>query len=100
MSIPRLVLRWADHVVLVGDRHRRLEQGDGPVVGLGAGPRFEGGSGRRQLTDGGRVLTVTALGDDLRAARDRAYGAVDGICWDGITLRRDIGWRALDRYSE
>ena len=52
------------------------------------------------VTDGGRVLTVTALGDDLRAARDRAYGAVDGICWDGITLRRDIGWRALDRYSE
>jgi phosphoribosylamine--glycine ligase len=47
------------------------------------------------ITAGGRVLCVTALGADLRAARDTCYGAVEGISWDGMILRRDIGWRAL-----
>ena len=44
---------------------------------------------------GGRVLCVCALGDDLKQARDRAYGAVDRIRFDGMFCRRDIGHRAL-----
>lgn len=49
------------------------------------------------VTSGGRVLCVTALGDDIKAARDNAYNGVDTINWDGMTYRRDIGWRAIDR---
>jgi phosphoribosylamine--glycine ligase len=59
-----------------------------------AGTRLDAG---RVLTDGGRVLCVTALGDDVRAARDRAYAAVDRIHWPGAFCRRDIAYRALNR---
>lgn len=45
-------------------------------------------------TTGGRVLCVTALGDSVRIARDRAYEAVDAIHFDGRQYRTDIGWRA------
>jgi phosphoribosylamine--glycine ligase len=44
---------------------------------------------------GGRVLTVCAVGDTLKHARDRAYEAVDRIDWPTGFCRRDIGWRAL-----
>ena len=44
---------------------------------------------------GGRVLAVTALGDPLRVAQRIAYEAVDGIGFDGMQFRRDIGHRAL-----
>ncbi|WP_459618077.1 phosphoribosylamine--glycine ligase [Bordetella sp. 2513F-2] len=46
-------------------------------------------------TTGGRVLCVTALGDSIRIARDRAYEAVSAIHFDGRQYRSDIGWRAL-----
>ncbi|NOD93475.1 phosphoribosylamine--glycine ligase [Ruegeria sp. HKCCD4884] len=45
---------------------------------------------------GGRVLNVTARGDSLQEARDRAYQMVDGVEWPEGFYRRDIGWRALD----
>lgn len=51
------------------------------------------------LTSGGRVLCVTALGDDLAQAQAKAYQAVDQIKFKGAQYRRDIGWRALDRSS-
>jgi len=47
------------------------------------------------VSSGGRVLGVSAQGSDLRAARDLAYGALEGIDWPGGFFRRDIGWRAL-----
>jgi phosphoribosylamine--glycine ligase len=46
---------------------------------------------------GGRVLNVCAVGDDLDAARERAYAAVRRIDWPGGFHRSDIGWRALGR---
>jgi phosphoribosylamine--glycine ligase len=49
------------------------------------------------VTAGGRVLTVCALGDDLAAARDRAYAAARAIRFDGMFMRRDIAHRALHR---
>ncbi|MGH8261612.1 MAG: phosphoribosylamine--glycine ligase [Steroidobacteraceae bacterium] len=49
----------------------------------------------RLVTNGGRVLGVTALADDLAAARSAAYAAVDRIHFDGAHFRRDIGARAL-----
>jgi phosphoribosylamine--glycine ligase len=45
---------------------------------------------------GGRVLNVTARGDSLAQARQRAYDMVDAIDWPQGFCRRDIGWRALD----
>jgi phosphoribosylamine--glycine ligase len=51
----------------------------------------------RVVTAGGRVLCVTTLGDNVRAARKRAYEAVDNIRFDGMQYRRDIGHRALKR---
>ena len=50
--------------------------------------------GDRVVTAGGRVLNVTALGDDVRAARDAAYAAADMIAFDGRQLRRDIALKA------
>ncbi|GAB4182877.1 MAG: phosphoribosylamine--glycine ligase [Wenzhouxiangellaceae bacterium] len=47
------------------------------------------------LTSGGRVLAVCALGDDLVAARGRAYAAAGQIRFDDVYLRHDIGHRAL-----
>ena len=56
------------------------------------------GTARRQdgelVTAGGRVLNVTALGDDAAAARRAAYAAADMIEFDGKQLRRDIALRA------
>jgi phosphoribosylamine---glycine ligase len=44
---------------------------------------------------GGRVLCVTALGDNLRHAQALAYQTLQGIHFDGIQYRRDIGHRAI-----
>lgn len=49
------------------------------------------------VTAGGRVLCVTALGDNVRAAQKRAYEIADDIRFDGMQFRRDIGFRALKR---
>jgi phosphoribosylamine--glycine ligase len=59
-----------------------------------AGTRLEGAN---LLTNGGRVMCVTALGDSIRIARTRAYQAVERIRFDGMQYRRDIGYRALQK---
>jgi phosphoribosylamine--glycine ligase len=59
-----------------------------------AGTKAENG---RILSNGGRVLNVTARGKTLREARDRAYAAIGKIDWPGGFHRSDIGWRALER---
>ena len=46
---------------------------------------------------GGRVLCVTALGDNIKIAQQRAYQYVESICFAGMHYRRDIGYRALNR---
>ena len=59
---------------------------------------FHSGTNRENgqwLTNGGRVLGVTALGQDLAAARDKAYQAIEGIQFEGMHYRRDIGMRGL-----
>lgn len=47
------------------------------------------------VTNGGRVLGVTALGDNIAEAINQAYKAVKKISWDGVYYRRDIGQKAL-----
>jgi phosphoribosylamine--glycine ligase len=59
-----------------------------------AGTRLHEG---KLVTNGGRVLCVTALGDSLRIARQRAYEAVERIRFDGVQFRRDIGHRGLKK---
>lgn len=51
--------------------------------------------GNKIVTDGGRVLGVTALGKDIKSAIDLAYRAVSKIHWDGVHYRKDIGARAI-----
>ena len=59
-----------------------------------AGTAEHGGQTR---TAGGRVLCVTALGDSVKVAQQRAYEALAGIDFAGAQYRRDIGFRALKR---
>jgi phosphoribosylamine--glycine ligase len=49
------------------------------------------------VTNGGRVLCVTALGDKVKIAADRAYQVAEKIKFDGMQFRRDIGYRAFNR---
>ena len=49
------------------------------------------------VTNGGRVLCVTALGDKVKIAAERAYEIVDGIRFAGMQYRKDIGHRAFNR---
>jgi phosphoribosylamine---glycine ligase len=49
------------------------------------------------VTSGGRVLCVTALGDSVKLAQQRAYEVLNGIRFDGALFRRDIGHRAVKR---
>ena len=54
-------------------------------------------SGDAIVTDGGRVLCVTALADDIQTAQKDALAAIERIYFDGMQYRRDIGWRAIKR---
>jgi phosphoribosylamine--glycine ligase len=51
------------------------------------------------VTNGGRVLCVTALGDTVRIAQHRAYQLLEPIRFAGMQYRRDIGYRAIGRKS-
>jgi phosphoribosylamine---glycine ligase len=77
-----------------------------PITGIEGAEAMEGvtvfhaGTARdadgRLVTAGGRVLAVTGTGATLTQARDRAYGAVDAIGFDGAHARRDIAARAAE----
>lgn len=76
------------------------------ITGLGAASElphvtvFHAGTavdGDRVVTSGGRVLSVTATGQTIDEAAERAYEAADLIDFEGKQLRRDIGWRARTR---
>ena len=49
------------------------------------------------VTNGGRVLCVTALGENVAQAQKRAYEATASIRFDGMQYRKDIGYRAINR---
>jgi phosphoribosylamine--glycine ligase len=75
-------------------------QGLGDAQAMGtkvfhAGTRIEPGKG--VVTSGGRVLCVTALGDNVRDAQRNAYEGISHIQWEGEFHRHDIGWRAIER---
>jgi phosphoribosylamine--glycine ligase len=64
---------------------------------------FHAGTGEadgKVVTSGGRVLCVTALGDNVKLAQKHAYEAILGIHFDGMQYRRDIGHRAVTRKEQ
>ncbi|MGH8373572.1 MAG: phosphoribosylamine--glycine ligase [Gammaproteobacteria bacterium] len=91
-------------VLAAGGYPGEYQKGDA-IVGLPPFPNnhvkvFHAGTAEQDgqvVTNGGRVLCVTALGDNLADARQRAYHIADGIRWPGRFFRRDIGHRALAR---
>jgi phosphoribosylamine---glycine ligase len=95
------VLEWdarAAVTVVLASRGYPASSSSGDVItGLDRVPEgievTHAGTARRGddvVTAGGRVLNVTALGDDARSAREHAYAAADVIAFEGRQLRRDI----------
>jgi phosphoribosylamine--glycine ligase len=94
--------RSAVGVVLAAEGYPQTPRSGDAITGLGmddaethvfhAGTALVDGA---VVTKGGRVLCVTALGDMLRMARQRAYTRVESIRFSGMQYRKDIGWRAL-----
>lgn len=77
-----------------GHRIEGLPEDDDTCMVFHAGTRMDG---KDAVTAGGRVLCVSALGDSVRMARERAYETVDRVRFEGRQYRTDIGWRALKR---
>jgi phosphoribosylamine--glycine ligase len=68
----------------------------GNIIAFHAGTESKNG---RLYTNGGRVLNVTALGNDLIEARNKVYNEIGKIKFDGAFYRKDIGHRALKYFS-
>ena len=79
-----------------GDEILGLEEARkiGDMVVFHAGTALKEG---KTVTNGGRVLGVTALGPTVKDAIDLAYRGVAAITWKGVHYRRDIGRKALNR---
>jgi phosphoribosylamine--glycine ligase len=103
-------LRWRDEaaltVVMAANGYPGTPEKGTEIRGLDAARQvpgveiFHAGTrreGDRVLADGGRVLSVTALGATVGDAQARAYEAIAKIDWPGGFYRHDIGWRAVAR---
>ncbi len=107
-SLDRLKLAWrpdaAVCVVMAAGGYPGPYQRGQPIAGLKQAANsdkvcvFHAGTRRsddgRTVTDGGRVLGVTGLGNTIENAARRAYEAVEQIHFDGAHFRRDIAARA------
>jgi phosphoribosylamine---glycine ligase len=69
------------------------EQETGHVFHAGTALNAQG----KPITAGGRVLCVTAFGENFKSAQKNAYDLLAGIHFDGMQFRSDIGWRAIER---
>jgi phosphoribosylamine--glycine ligase len=105
-----LTLEWAAPaslcVVLASGGYPGSYEKGKPIRGLDAAAAlpqvtvFHAGTvrdGDDVVTSGGRVLSITAIGETIDEAAERAYAAVEKIDFDGKQLRQDIGWRARTR---
>lgn len=99
---------WTDEValgiVLASRGYPKSSFSDDVITGLPESQNdlkvFHAGTKEKNgqiLTNGGRVLCVTALGASVADAQSRALISCGTIAFDGIQYRRDIGWRAIGR---
>ena len=71
------------------------------VFAFHAGTKFSNAGEKKQVvTSGGRVLGVTALGQDIKAAVDSTYEAIKKVNFEKMQFRKDIGQRALERSGD
>ena len=107
-ALKGVELHWSDQpavtVVMAARGYPGAYEKGEPIKGLEAAGQvpgvhiFHAGTIARDneiLSAGGRVLNVTATGESIAVAVDRAYQAIDRISWPGGFFRRDIAWRAL-----
>ena len=94
--------RTALGVVMAAANYPDTPRGGDVITGLPKCPEdahvFHAGTtvqDGKVITNGGRVLCVTALGDMVKMAQKRAYEIAEGIHFDGCQMRRDIGYRAI-----
>lgn len=105
-TLHKQTIKWdkriALGVVLAADGYPDSYHKGDTIIGLAdinnhtikvfhAGTKQENGN---VVTNGGRVLCVTALGDDINAAQQLAYNTVNKIHWENMYYRRDIGDKA------
>jgi phosphoribosylamine---glycine ligase len=108
--LDRLDLRWHDDaaltVVMAAKGYPEAYARGSIIEGVGNAATLPGVeifhaatkiAGGQLVSDGGRVLDVTARGTSVAEAQTRAYAAVDRIHWPDGFCRRDIGWRAVER---
>jgi phosphoribosylamine--glycine ligase len=108
-TLDHIELTWSDEaalsVVMATDGYPGPYAKGTEILDLGSSESdtlviFHAGTkkeGTKLLSNGGRVLNVTALGATIGQAKDRAYAAVDLVRWPEGFCRRDIGWRAVAR---
>jgi phosphoribosylamine--glycine ligase len=109
-TLGSVELRWrkdaALTVVMAANGYPGPPQLGSEIEGLEAAAAAEGveifhagtrREGSRFFANGGRVLSVTALGRTVGEAQARAYAAIAKIDWPGGFCRTDIGWRAVAR---
>jgi phosphoribosylamine--glycine ligase len=106
--LDKMAVNWADDhamtVVMAAQGYPGSYEKGSVITGLEALPEtshemcFHAGTRRENgivTAAGGRVLALTARGETLQEARDRAYALVDRVDWPDGFYRSDIGWRAL-----
>lgn len=106
-ALNKSTISWSEQAALgvvlaAGGYPNEYDKGD-TITGLQAAETddckvFHAGTstaGTEVHTNGGRVLCVTALGDDIGAAKAKAYAGIKEIKWPGMQYRTDIGARAL-----
>lgn len=82
------------------DAYNKGDVIDGVTLGDTNGKVFHAGTSMKDghvVTNGGRVLCATALGNTVTEAQQSAYALVDAIHWDDVYFRTDIAYRAIAR---
>lgn len=107
--LSEVELDWSDDtavcVVMASGGYPASYANGYPILGLEEAAAegavvFHAGTSEKDgkiVNSGGRVLGVTARGGDIKEALEKAYAAVDKICWQDCFCRRDIAYRALER---
>ncbi|MCL7750528.1 phosphoribosylamine--glycine ligase [Guyparkeria hydrothermalis] len=107
-TLDQATAEWTDRaavgVVLASAGYPESSSKGDVITGLDALPdgvkAFHAGTAETDgqiVTNGGRVLCITALGETVEAAQQAAYAGVDQVHFEGGFCRRDIGWRAIGR---